>query len=170
MRAREFIREQRELPPESKDPLRYTYTLPGDAYPIFNIDFVWFLVNLIHQLESVLRKFPNTEYSSIIMDTIGLCKKIVIELKLNLIIGLCQNNYATPVLIDNLEYLGGYGISITFPSNPVSKLCGLYSKNSKDILKGLGGFIKLLSSANEGKCVSLHSLDVTDAQNYLSCT
>lgn len=29
MRAREFIREQRELPPESKAPLRYTYTLPG---------------------------------------------------------------------------------------------------------------------------------------------
>lgn len=29
MRAREFIREQRDLPPETKDPMRYTYTLPG---------------------------------------------------------------------------------------------------------------------------------------------
>jgi len=29
MRAREFITEQQELPPESKDPMRYTYTLPG---------------------------------------------------------------------------------------------------------------------------------------------
>jgi hypothetical protein len=29
MRAREFIREQRELPDETKDPMRYTYTLPG---------------------------------------------------------------------------------------------------------------------------------------------
>ena len=29
MRAREFIAEQRELPPETKNPLRYTYTLPG---------------------------------------------------------------------------------------------------------------------------------------------
>lgn len=29
MRAREFVAEQRELPPESKAPLRYTYTLPG---------------------------------------------------------------------------------------------------------------------------------------------
>lgn len=29
MRAREFIREQRELPPETRDPMRYTYTLPG---------------------------------------------------------------------------------------------------------------------------------------------
>lgn len=29
MRAREFIREQRELPPEIADPLRYTYILPG---------------------------------------------------------------------------------------------------------------------------------------------
>lgn len=29
MRAREFVAEQRELPPESKEPLRYTYTLPG---------------------------------------------------------------------------------------------------------------------------------------------
>ena len=29
MRAREFIREQRELPPESRDPMRDTYILPG---------------------------------------------------------------------------------------------------------------------------------------------
>lgn len=29
MRAREFILEQRDLPPESRDPMRYTYTLPG---------------------------------------------------------------------------------------------------------------------------------------------
>jgi hypothetical protein len=29
MRAREFIREQRELPDESSGPMRYTYVLPG---------------------------------------------------------------------------------------------------------------------------------------------
>lgn len=29
MRAREFIREQRELPPEYAEPMRYTYVLPG---------------------------------------------------------------------------------------------------------------------------------------------
>lgn len=29
MRAREFITEQRELPPETAAPMRYTYTLPG---------------------------------------------------------------------------------------------------------------------------------------------
>jgi hypothetical protein len=29
MRAREFIAEQQNLPPESKDPMRDTYTLPG---------------------------------------------------------------------------------------------------------------------------------------------
>lgn len=29
MRAREFIVEQRELPPESRDPMRDTYMLPG---------------------------------------------------------------------------------------------------------------------------------------------
>lgn len=29
MRAREFIIEQRELPPEISEPLRYTYILPG---------------------------------------------------------------------------------------------------------------------------------------------
>ena len=29
MRAREFIREQRELPSETREPMRYTYTLPG---------------------------------------------------------------------------------------------------------------------------------------------
>jgi hypothetical protein len=29
MRAREFVTEQRKLPPELADPLRYTYILPG---------------------------------------------------------------------------------------------------------------------------------------------
>jgi len=29
MRAREFITEEAELPPETKEPLRYTYVLPG---------------------------------------------------------------------------------------------------------------------------------------------
>ena len=29
MRAQEFITEQRDLPPETKNPMRYTYTLPG---------------------------------------------------------------------------------------------------------------------------------------------
>ena len=29
MRAREFIAEQRELPPEVSEPLRYTYVMPG---------------------------------------------------------------------------------------------------------------------------------------------
>lgn len=29
MRAREFIVEQRDLPPESADPMRYTYVIPG---------------------------------------------------------------------------------------------------------------------------------------------
>ena len=29
MRAREFITEQRELPPELADPMRYTYVIPG---------------------------------------------------------------------------------------------------------------------------------------------
>ncbi len=29
MRAREFIAEQRELPPEQADPMRYTYIIPG---------------------------------------------------------------------------------------------------------------------------------------------
>lgn len=29
MRAREFIREQRDLPPEQADPMRHTYIIPG---------------------------------------------------------------------------------------------------------------------------------------------
>ena len=29
MRAREFITEQRNLPPETSEPMRYTYVLPG---------------------------------------------------------------------------------------------------------------------------------------------
>ena len=37
MRAREFITEQANLPPEQADPMRYTYILPGlsaaDPYP-----------------------------------------------------------------------------------------------------------------------------------------
>jgi hypothetical protein len=41
MRACEFIVEQRELPPETKEPLRYTYTLPGlsssDPYKTYRV-------------------------------------------------------------------------------------------------------------------------------------
>ena len=41
MRAREFITEQRELPDESKEPMRYTYTLPGlgssDPYQTYRL-------------------------------------------------------------------------------------------------------------------------------------
>jgi hypothetical protein len=41
MRAREFIAEQRELPPEIQEPLRYTYTLPGlsssDPYKTYRV-------------------------------------------------------------------------------------------------------------------------------------
>lgn len=41
MRAREFVTEQRELPPESKDPLRWTFTLPGvgssDPYKTYRL-------------------------------------------------------------------------------------------------------------------------------------
>jgi hypothetical protein len=29
MRAKEFITEQRELPPETSEPMRYTYVIPG---------------------------------------------------------------------------------------------------------------------------------------------
>lgn len=29
MRAREFVTEQKDLPPETKEPMRYTYSLPG---------------------------------------------------------------------------------------------------------------------------------------------
>lgn len=29
MRAREFVTEQRDLPPETAEPMRYTYVLPG---------------------------------------------------------------------------------------------------------------------------------------------
>lgn len=41
MRAREFIAEQKELPPEQADPLRYTYILPGlsSADPYRNYRF-----------------------------------------------------------------------------------------------------------------------------------
>ena len=41
MRAREFIAEQQGLPPETKEPLRYTYTLPGlsssDPYKTYRV-------------------------------------------------------------------------------------------------------------------------------------
>ena len=41
MRAREFITEQQGLPPETKEPLRYTYTLPGlsssDPYKTYRV-------------------------------------------------------------------------------------------------------------------------------------
>jgi hypothetical protein len=41
MRAREFITEQKELPPEQSEPLRYTYVIPGlsSADPYKNYRF-----------------------------------------------------------------------------------------------------------------------------------
>ena len=41
MRAREFIVEQKDLPPEQADPLRYTYVIPGlsSADPYRNYRF-----------------------------------------------------------------------------------------------------------------------------------
>ncbi len=41
MRAKEFVTEQKELPPEVADPLRYTYILPGlsSADPYRNYRF-----------------------------------------------------------------------------------------------------------------------------------
>lgn len=41
MRAREFIIEQKDLPPEQADPLRYTYVIPGlsSADPYRNYRF-----------------------------------------------------------------------------------------------------------------------------------
>jgi hypothetical protein len=41
MRAREFVTEQRELPPEQADPMRYTFVLPGlsSADPYSNYRF-----------------------------------------------------------------------------------------------------------------------------------
>lgn len=41
MRAREFIREQRDLPVETSDPMQYTYNLPGlkssDPYQTYRV-------------------------------------------------------------------------------------------------------------------------------------
>lgn len=41
MRAREFIKEQRELPPETAEPMRYAYNLPGlkssDPYQTYRV-------------------------------------------------------------------------------------------------------------------------------------
>jgi hypothetical protein len=41
MRAREFIREQKELPPEQGDPMNHVFTLPGvkssDPYQIYRL-------------------------------------------------------------------------------------------------------------------------------------
>ena len=41
MRAREFIREQKDLPPEIAEPMRYAYNIPGlkssDAYATYRV-------------------------------------------------------------------------------------------------------------------------------------
>lgn len=63
MRAREFIREQAELPPEIKDPLRYTYVLPGlsasDPYKNYRFGVAVARARRDHKLDDVNPDMPD---------------------------------------------------------------------------------------------------------------
>lgn len=91
----------------------FTYNLPTDAYPIYNIDMIWFLENIAHNLK-VLQ--VEKEYEGVVKDLRVYAFEVITEIKLKLLISYCQNNYSLPSLTDKLSYTGGYGITITFPS------------------------------------------------------
>ena len=63
MRAREFLREQSELPPEQADPMRYTYTIPGlsaaDPYRNYRFGVAIARARSDHSTDGLNDKFPD---------------------------------------------------------------------------------------------------------------
>lgn len=62
MRAREFIREQRDLPPEQADPMRYTYVIPGlsaaDPYRNYRFGVAIARARSDHGTDGLNKDFP----------------------------------------------------------------------------------------------------------------
>lgn len=63
MRAREFIAEQKELPPEQADPMRYTYVIPGlsaaDPYRNYRFGVAIARARSDHGSDGLAKSFPN---------------------------------------------------------------------------------------------------------------
>ena len=62
MRAREFITEQRDLPPEQADPMRYTYVIPGlsaaDPYRNYRFGVAIARARSDHGTDGLNKDFP----------------------------------------------------------------------------------------------------------------
>jgi Clostripain family len=89
----------------------YTYADP-EYYAVYNIDFIWFLENVIH-----FNKRSGQGQSIEVMDKDLhiLATDLIVCIKMFLIKGFLGNNYPEPKLGE--QHIGARGITITFPLN-----------------------------------------------------
>ena len=78
----------------------------ANAYPLYNIDCIWFVENVINQFELL----PQIDSNNLIR----MANKLIIQIKLKLIIGFLSNNYKTADVTSQAINNGGYGITLRF--------------------------------------------------------
>ena len=78
----------------------------ANAYPLYNIDCIWFVENVINQFELLLQIDSK--------NLIAMANKLIIQIKLKLIIGFLSNNYKIADVNSEESNNGGYGITLRF--------------------------------------------------------
>lgn len=85
----------------------FTYVSEEEnAYPMFNIDCIWFIENVINQFDLL----PHINSNNLI----AMANKLIIQIKLKLIIGFLSNNYKYANVTAKEANIGGYGITLRF--------------------------------------------------------
>lgn len=92
----------------------YTY-YRSDVYHMYNIDIIWFTENLIASIEKSENKHDFLRLHKLSLE-------LIVQLKLKLILAFTHNNYKIGNTEDNESYLGGYGLTITFPKKSTAIL------------------------------------------------
>ena len=85
----------------------------ANAYPLYNIDCIWFVENVINQFELL----PQIDSNNLIR----MANKLIIQIKLKLIIGFLSNNYKTADVTLQEVNNGGYGITLRFAKKLASE-------------------------------------------------
>jgi len=78
----------------------------SNAFPMYNIDCLWFVENVINQFELL----PKIDSNNLI----AMANKLIIQIKLKLIIGFLSNNYTYADVTSDEVNNGGYGITLRF--------------------------------------------------------
>ena len=92
----------------------FTYVAEeANAYPMYNIDCIWFTENVINQFELL----PQIDSDNLI----HMANKLIIQIKLKLIIGFLSNNYKSADVTSQNINNGGYGITLRFAKKVASE-------------------------------------------------